>query len=57
MSLPSRAAMTSELKLHLESVQGKAISSIRVSQGEMTVLANRASIVTFGVGQCFSGPM
>ena len=45
MSLPSRAAMTSELKLHLESVQGKAISTIRVSQGEMTVLANRDSIV------------
>ncbi len=44
MSLPSRAAMTSELKLHLESVQGKAISSIRVSQGEMTVLAGRDSI-------------
>ncbi len=45
MSVPSRASMTAELKLHLESVQGKAISVIRVSQGEMTVIANRDSIV------------
>lgn len=45
MSLPSRANMISELKLHLESVQGKAIKSISVAHGEMTVLANRDSIV------------
>ena len=45
MSLPSRANMISELKLHLESVQGKAIKAITVANGEMTVLANRDSIV------------
>jgi len=45
MSVPSRANMTAELKLHLEGVQAKAISSIRVSQGELTVLANRDAIV------------
>ncbi len=47
MSLPSRASMTSELKLHLESVQAKAITGIVVSQGEMTVTVQRDSIAKF----------
>jgi NADH-quinone oxidoreductase subunit C len=47
MSLPSRASMISELKLHLESVQAKAIKSIAVSHGEVTVAANRDGIVKF----------
>jgi NADH-quinone oxidoreductase subunit C len=44
MSVPSKAAMISELKLHLESVQAKAIRSITVANGEMTVVANRDGI-------------
>jgi NADH-quinone oxidoreductase subunit C len=44
MSVPSRAAMISELKLHLESVQAKAIKSITVVLGEVTVVANRDGI-------------
>ncbi|MDP3496009.1 MAG: NADH-quinone oxidoreductase subunit C [Hyphomonadaceae bacterium] len=44
MSLPSPAAMISELKLHLESVQAKAIKSITVVHGEITVTAQRDSI-------------
>jgi NADH-quinone oxidoreductase subunit C len=44
MSVPSKASMISELKLHLESVQAKAIKSITVAHGEVTVVANRDSI-------------
>jgi hypothetical protein len=44
MSLPSRAAMISELKLHLESVQAKAIKSVAVAHGEVTVAANRDGV-------------
>jgi len=45
MSVPSRSAMTAELKLHLETVQAKAITGIKVSLGELTVLAHRDGIV------------
>jgi NADH-quinone oxidoreductase subunit C len=44
-ALPPRSAMISELKIHLESVQGKAISSIAVTHGEMTLTAPRDGIV------------
>jgi NADH-quinone oxidoreductase subunit C len=47
MSVPSRASMTSELKLHLESVQAKVIAGILVTQGEMTVTVRRDSIAKF----------
>ena len=43
--LPTRAAMTSELKLHLEQVQGKTIASMNVTLGELTITAPRDSIV------------
>ena len=45
MSVPSKANMISELKLHLESVQTKAIKSITVAHGEITVTAHRDGIV------------
>ena len=44
MSVPSPASMIAELKLHLESVQAKAIKSITVTLGEITVMAQRDSI-------------
>jgi NADH-quinone oxidoreductase subunit C len=44
-ALPSRAAMISELKIHLEGVQGKAISSMDVKHGELTLRTSRDSIV------------
>jgi NADH-quinone oxidoreductase subunit C len=43
--LPSRAAMISELKIHLEAVQGKAISSMDVTHGELTLRIPRDGIV------------
>jgi NADH-quinone oxidoreductase subunit C len=45
MTAPSRSAMIAELKIHLESTQAKAISAIRMTQGEITVLAAREEIV------------
>ena len=45
MSLPSRAAMTSELKIHLEGTQAKAFTEARVILGELTLLAPRDGIV------------
>jgi NADH-quinone oxidoreductase subunit C len=44
-ALPTRATMLSELKLHLESVQAKAISSITTSLGELTLRVPREGIV------------
>jgi NADH-quinone oxidoreductase subunit C len=43
--LPTRAAMISELKLHLEQVQGKTITSMSVTIGELTLTAPRDGIV------------
>jgi len=43
--LPTRAAMTAELKLHLEQVQGKTITSMKVTLGELTIAAPRDGIV------------
>lgn len=43
--LPTRAAMISELKLHLEQVQGKTIASMSVTLGELTITAPRDGIV------------
>ncbi|MDP3737586.1 MAG: NADH-quinone oxidoreductase subunit C [Hyphomonadaceae bacterium] len=44
-ALPTRSAMTSELKLHLEQTQAKAISSLTVVNGELTIKAPRDGIV------------
>jgi NADH-quinone oxidoreductase subunit C len=44
-ALPTRSAMTSELKIHLEGVQGKAITSMSVTLGELTLAAPRDGIV------------
>ena len=43
--LPTRAAMIAELKFHLEQVQAKAISSMTVTLGELTLTAPRDGIV------------
>ena len=45
--LPSRAAMISELKIHLEAVQGKTISSMDVTLGELALRIPREGIVKF----------
>ena len=50
MNPPSRAAMVSELKIHLEGAQAKSITSTQVTHGELTVLAPRdgiAKLLTF----------
>jgi len=46
-SLPTRSAMISELKIHLEGVQGKSITSMGVTHGELTVRVPREGIVKF----------
>src|SRR5688572_26457302 len=46
-ALPTRSAMISELKIHLEGVQAKSISSMSVSHGELTVRIPRDGIVKF----------
>ncbi|HEY7798419.1 MAG TPA: NADH-quinone oxidoreductase subunit C [Hyphomonadaceae bacterium] len=43
--LPTRAAMIAELKIHLEQVQGKAITSMNVVLGELTLTAPRDGII------------
>jgi NADH-quinone oxidoreductase subunit C len=43
--LPTRSAMISELKIHLEAVQGKAIASMAVTHGELTLTVPRDGIV------------
>jgi NADH-quinone oxidoreductase subunit C len=43
--LPTRASMIAELKIHLEQVQGKAITSMNVTLGELTITAPRDGIV------------
>jgi NADH-quinone oxidoreductase subunit C len=45
--LPTREAMIAELKIHLESVQAKAISSMTVTLGELTLTVPRDGIVKF----------
>ena len=44
-ALPTRATMLAELKTHLEQTQSKAITSIRIVGGELTVVATRDGIV------------
>ena len=44
-ALPSRSAMTSELKIHLEATQSKTITSMVVTHGELTITAPRDGIV------------
>jgi NADH-quinone oxidoreductase subunit C len=44
-ALPTRSAMTSELKIHLEATQGKAVSTMDVRNGELTLTAPRDGIV------------
>lgn len=44
-ALPTRSAMTSELKIHLEQTQSKAITSMLVTHGELTIAAPRDGIV------------
>jgi len=43
--LPTRDTMTAELKIHLESTQTKAISSMTVTHGELTLNVPRDGIV------------
>jgi NADH-quinone oxidoreductase subunit C len=43
--LPTRASMIAELKIHLEQVQGKAITSMNVVLGELTLTAPRDGII------------
>lgn len=43
--LPTRDSMTAELKIHLESTQTKAISSMTVTHGELTLNVPRDGIV------------
>ncbi|HEV7693166.1 MAG TPA: NADH-quinone oxidoreductase subunit C [Hyphomonadaceae bacterium] len=44
-ALPTRATMMAELKTHLEQTQAKAITSIGIVGGELTVVATREGIV------------
>jgi NADH-quinone oxidoreductase subunit C len=44
-ALPTRATMLAELKTHLEQTQSKAITSIKIVGGELTVVATRDGIV------------
>jgi NADH-quinone oxidoreductase subunit C len=44
-ALADKAGMLSELKLHIDSMQAKAINSTRIVLGELTVLAKRDSVV------------
>ena len=43
--LPTRGAMIAELKIHLEQVQGKTITSMNVTLGELTLNVARDGIV------------
>jgi NADH-quinone oxidoreductase subunit C len=43
--LPTRASMIAELRIHLEQVQSKAVTSMNVSLGELTITAPRDGIV------------
>ena len=43
--LPTRASMIAELKIHLDQVQGKAITSMNVALGELTITATREGVV------------
>ncbi len=43
--LPTRTAMIAELKIHLEAVQAKAITSMSVTHGELTLAAPRDGII------------
>ena len=45
MNPPSRAAMVSELKIHLEGTQAKSIVSTVVTHGELTLRVQRDAIV------------
>jgi NADH-quinone oxidoreductase subunit C len=44
-ALPTRATMLAELKTHLEQTQSKAITSVKIVGGELTVMATRDGIV------------
>ena len=44
-ALPTRATMMAELKTHLEQTQSKAIRSLSIVGGELTVVATREGIV------------